>query len=649
MNSNSSRYKCTYRLTGDYSIVSSAVIILTLLITMINLPSRASEAQHDDAALDINAIASITVLENGRKKPLDSYARNKLQQFSGKRRLRGSSALEWMTRVLFNPPTADQDKVFLINNPEVAQTLGIQPERRRRYSYAALSQAADALDRYYSDAQNNAAEYRSEFEKEIIRIYSNLYEYRILAATMSFIEPNAFFYIPPSDSITGLPELFTTPGDYPSFYEMLSQGPYLSAQMQRIQKLPSDSVTTLDKAILVLAKGMFDMNNSASNTAPFIIPVVRSGEEMWMSPWGFISKQRSGAISDPLIEALIKLTNAYRTGNQLSFNSAAETIKSRVGVTKFATPIADPATELFYNRLAPFFFAKVLLGLSALFAFTALFSDRKFVTVIAFIGSGAAWVLCTIGMLLRMNIMQHPPVTNLYETFIFVGWTTIIIGFILEYMRIRGIGILTASLAGFVFLHVAGRYAADGDTLGMLSAILDSGFWLTTHIITIALGYAGCMGAGFIGHVYLIQRIVSPDKKEKLSSISKAVYGVFAFGMIFTVVGTVTGGMWADQAWGRFWGWDPKENGALLIILWSMVIFHVRFTHLIKDIGFAIGAIVAAVLVMFTWIGVNLLGTGLHSYGFTSSGARVLFGYTGFEVLFIVIFGLLLTLKRKKA
>jgi ABC-type transport system involved in cytochrome c biogenesis permease subunit len=623
-------------------------LFITVLIIVAVFPSAILAKKDNKAAVAIKALASITVLENGRKKPIDTYARNKLLQFSGKRRVGGKSALEWMAGLLFNPAEVDHDKVFLINNPELAQTLGIPPQRHRRYSYTALSEAADALTRYYGHALKTATQYRSTFEKEIIRIFGNLTEYRSLAATMSFIEPNAIFHVTPSDSITGLPRLFTAPQKYPSFLDMLSQGPYLSTQMKRIQKLPADSTTPADKIVLALTRTMFEINKSATNTIPHIIPTISNGEEIWMSPWGYISKHRSKAIEHPVVKAMIAATNAYRSGNQMSFDGAIGKINAYVKSFDLNEPIPDPAAELFYNRLSAFFWAKILLGLSALFAFTALFSDRKFIPVAALTGSAVAWILCTIGLILRMIIMKHPPVTNLYETFIFVAWTTIIIGFILEYMRIKGIGLLTASLAGFVFLHVAGRYAAEGDTLGMLAAILNSGFWLTTHIITIALGYAGCMGAGFIGHIYIIQRIIAPNDKEKLAGITKAVYGVFAFGMLFTVIGTVTGGMWADQAWGRFWGWDPKENGALLIILWSMIIFHFRLTKRIRDIGLAIGAIGAAVWVMFTWLGVNLLGTGMHSYGFTSSGARLLLGYSGFEVLFVALFGVLLTLKRKK-
>ena len=171
--------------------------------------------------------------------------------------------------------------------------------------------------------------------------------------------------------------------------------------------------------------------------------------------------------------------------------------------------------------------------------------------------------------------------------------------------------------------------------MGTLIAVLDSSFWLTTHIITIALGYSGCVAAGVVGHLYLLQAILKKSDALKTLAIEKAVYGLLAFGLVFTVVGTIFGGMWADQAWGRFWGWDPKENGALLIILWCLTVLHARSAGMIKGKGTAIGAIVGTILVMCAWIGVNLLGVGLHSYGFSSSGVNILLAYFAFEGIFL--------------
>ena len=93
-------------------------------------------------------------------------------------------------------------------------------------------------------------------------------------------------------------------------------------------------------------------------------------------------------------------------------------------------------------------------------------------------------------------------------------------------------------------------------------------------------------------------------------------YGVVAFALFFSFVGTVLGGIWADQSWGRFWGWDPKENGALLIVLWNAIILHARWAGIARERGIMAMAIFGNVICSFSWFGVNMLGVGLHSYGF---------------------------------
>lgn len=613
--------------SAAYTVKTIFVLLAVTLATLWASP----------ADINCTKAGALIILENGRKKPLDTYARNKLLQFSGKRHVGKLSACTWMTRLLFDPASVNFTPVFLINNPEIAVTLGISPQKKRRYSYAELSGAAEKLQQYHDRAQKTSPANQSVFDREILRIYNNLIEFRNLAATIQYMTPDIDFYIPATETPVAIPQRLSDPSHPPSFLDMLRNNGFLSVQMQRIGRAALDSLPESDRHILLATKRMYDLNQSLEPAPPYLIPFTTAKGEEWTSPWGLIAQIKSEAPNNPAFEAFTTCANAYQTGNQSSFDSAVLSFIKAQLLSNSGNSIPNPSLELLYNRLNPFSIAKIVLGLSALMSLILLFSHSRPLRGAAAAGILSALALSTTGIILRMIIMHHPPVTNLYETFIFVAWTTIIIGLFIERIGITSIGYLTASLAGFVFFHVAGRYAADGDTMGMLAAVLDSGFWLTTHIITIALGYAGCMGAGFIGHLYLVHRIAAPTRTTQAISIARAVYGVLAFGLLFTTLGTVTGGMWADQAWGRFWGWDPKENGALLIILWCTIIFHLRLTRRIADAGTAAGAVFSSVLVMCTWIGVNLLGTGLHSYGFTSSGARMLAGYCGFELLFLLV------------
>ncbi len=97
------------------------------------------------------------------------------------------------------------------------------------------------------------------------------------------------------------------------------------------------------------------------------------------------------------------------------------------------------------------------------------------------------------------------------------------------------------------------------------------------------------------------------------------MYGVICFATFLSFVGTVLGGIWADQSWGRFWGWDPKENGAVLIVIWNALILHARWAGLVKQRGMAVLTVAGAMITTWSWFGTNQLGVGLHAYGFDKS------------------------------
>jgi ABC-type transport system involved in cytochrome c biogenesis permease subunit len=228
-------------------------------------------------------------------------------------------------------------------------------------------------------------------------------------------------------------------------------------------------------------------------------------------------------------------------------------------------------------------------------------------------------------------------VSNLYETFIFVALVSVLLGFMLEAVNKNKLGITVANVCGLIFLLVAAKFAAEGDTLRVLVAVLDSNFWLSTHVLSITTGYAGSCVAAIMGHIYILQACADSQNKKRLETTYKNMVGILGFGLTVTFLGTALGGIWADQSWGRFWGWDPKENGALLIVLWAAVLFHARMAKLIHPLGMAAGCVLCGIVVMWAWFGVNLLSVGLHSYGFTSGIATALLAYVIFEFIFLVI------------
>jgi ABC-type transport system involved in cytochrome c biogenesis permease subunit len=235
---------------------------------------------------------------------------------------------------------------------------------------------------------------------------------------------------------------------------------------------------------------------------------------------------------------------------------------------------------------------------------------------------------------MRMIIMGRPPVSTLYESVVFVGCVAALSGSVVEGVRRDGLGIFVGATIGAILHFIGFGYAADGDTLGMLVAVLNSNFWLATHVVTITIGYGTSIVAGLAGHVYLFWRIFRPRDAGRLADMNRNMVGLTLVALFFTLFGTILGGIWADQSWGRFWGWDPKENGALLIVMWQLLLLHGKVSGQFQPAGFAAGLVVNNIIVSLAWFGVNLLNVGLHSYGFTSHIAVNLAIFCGIELLF---------------
>jgi ABC-type transport system involved in cytochrome c biogenesis permease subunit len=227
-----------------------------------------------------------------------------------------------------------------------------------------------------------------------------------------------------------------------------------------------------------------------------------------------------------------------------------------------------------------------------------------------------AVVIHTVAIICRISITGRAPVINIYSSAVFIGWAAVVFGLILERIFRYGIGNVLAAAAGVLTLLVA--YGLNtGDTMPVLEAVLDTQFWLATHVISVTLGYVATLVAGTLGIGYLIAGWLRRDKKT-LHDLYRCCYGAACFGILFSFVGTVLGGLWADDSWGRFWGWDPKENGALLIVIWNALMLHARWDGMVGPRGFALLAIGGNIVTAWSWFGTNELGIGLHSYGFTS-------------------------------
>jgi len=321
-------------------------------------------------------------------------------------------------------------------------------------------------------------------------------------------------------------------------------------------------------------------------------------------------------VPDRGLETLSRVSTAWASQDAAAFNRAVAEL-ARIDREAEPRAVSHAAWEALFNRAQPFYLGMILYVVAALVLFASWLWKPLPLQRASFAILAAGAVVHTAGLGARMALQGRPPVTNLYSSAIFVGWCAVVLGIVLERIYRRGFGTAVAAACGFVSLIIAHHLTGDGDTMEMMRAVLDSNIWLATHVVTITIGYSGTFLAGTLAAGYALRRQLAPRADPAITrSLVSMVYGVVCFSLFFSFVGTVLGGIWADQSWGRFWGWDPKENGALLIVLWNAIILHARWGGYVRERGLMAMAVFGNVVTSLSWFGVNMLGIGLHSYGF---------------------------------
>ncbi len=583
---------------------------------------------------DLSAFARLPVQEGGRVMPMDSYARLRLLQVSGRSTYGGEPAVTWLARLLFSPDRSHDEAVLLVNHPEVLEAMGVATHEGRRYSFHQLQGGLETLRELAGSAARHEDKSRSAVEKEALRLYENLNTYLALGHAFQFARPHPDFAVRHAAVRARLQvgegeELL-------SFLDVHQRAPTFAADVQRIAQVDPSQWTEEQDEWFRLSSALFNWSRVYRDLPVAMLPLPAHGNDEWVSPWDLLASGIQQEAARREVNLLQDLARAYAAGSQADFDLAARQVEQ--SVLARAPPsrsLLHLDLELLYNRAEAFYRAQLFYGWAFLLCLLAMMTGRRWPGRLALGAVLLALLLHTLGIVWRMMVMGRPPMTNLYATFVFVAWMCVVLGLAVEWLQRNSLGTLISSGGGLALLLVAGRFSSQGDTLGVVVAVLDSNFWLATHVVTITMGYAGCLAAGLVGHLYLLQAIRLPLHDVRLPSITRAIYGLLAFGLVFSFLGTMLGGVWADQSWGRFWGWDPKENGALLIVLWCALLFHGRIAGMFGPVGLAAGSVLGVVVVLMAWIGINLLGVGLHAYGFTSGLARGLWTSVAFEISFV--------------
>jgi len=595
---------------------------LIALLLAVGYVAGSLRAPKNPTAFDVVGFSKLPVLVNGRVKPVDTVARSSLLQLQGRQTVttpdnRSLLPIEWLLDVVFRPEIADTFQTFEIVDPDVLALLDLKAEDgagEKRFSLKQIQPKVAEVQRQMQLAQPVEPAARSRFQRAIVQLYGNLVHYQRLRH--SLVAPNRTDFL----------------GDLLKFQDNVAAG--VAAVRAKQANQPHDEAAA--KAMTEIGEQFVIM---AESTNLLVIPPDADNNDptAWRPAGGALLETfRTGRVNASAL-AYAGFAHAWRNDKAEQFNKLISLFRADLG-KRYEQKLKKSDIESRFNSAQPFYRSSILYGLAL---FIALFSWLVWPDALgrsAFWLVAVAWLLSTVGIATRMWLEGRPPVTNLYSSALFVGWGSAGLCLILERFFRNGIASVAAGSIGVATLVIAHHLSLSGDTMEMMRAVLDSNFWLATHVIVVTAGYSATFLAGFLAIIYILRGLFTRTlDRAAADSLARMVYGIICFATLFSFVGTILGGIWADQSWGRFWGWDPKENGALIIVIWNAIILHARWGGMIKQRGLMALAIGGNIATAWSWFGTNMLGVGLHSYGFTDSAFVSLTGFGVSQILIIAL------------
>ena len=582
-------------------------LILSLVILATALYAIAPLFQHDRrGGFEMEKFGRIPVLLNGRIKPLDTVARTSLLIIHGKQTLATDDGtltpIDWLAEVLMKQSVAQDRKIFVIRNPETLAALGWQPDAGKYFSFREFIPHLQQVEQQAELAQKVDAQLRSPFQRDIIKLFERLTLFHRLANSIEVNGTQNF-----------------------------------ASQIDEMVKNIHPNPVPMNTGIK--PEALQNIGFLAETGYFFPIPPFPPNDDplQWRKMGESLLLFLTDGKLHPAIKTWAALATAFQQNDVAAFNRTLDSYSVELK-RDLAGRVWKAKVESVFNQLQPFYSAMVLYVLIFILAAASWLIWPQTLGKYAFVLLILTFAIHSAGLITRMYLEGRPPVTNLYSSAVFIGWGAVLLGIFLERFFRNGIGSATAAMIGFITLLIAHHLSMDGDTMEMMRAVLDTNGWLATHVVCVTLGYASTFLAGFLALTYIVRGAFTPSlDRSTASSLTRMVYGIVCFATLFSFVGTILGGIWADQSWGRFWGWDPKENGALLIVLWNAIILHARWGGLVRQRGLMVMAVFGNIVTSWSWFGVNMLGIGLHSYGFMDSAFPWLIAFVASQLAFMMI------------
>lgn len=700
----------------DVSVIAAPAVVLAVALLFVGLMARPASTKTDE--LPIHEFGSLPVTADGRVKPMDSLARNKLVVVTERETFkpavadgeegkehnditvakRSKPAIKWLLDTATDGEKARSYPVFRIVNTDLLDRLDLA--RRPgffRYSFDEIMANRRQLGELIEGTEDKDPKKLTTIQKKAVALYEDISAYYGLQLAFRNVEMaksegqteteyirsmvmagntlDRLAYVIPSAAGDGSWEPYSIAAardwlrGYSAKHELTTHrgvAARVLADMKQDGSFDRAFGAGVDEIVLDQLSDDFASFLAAQNGGKLdreqarreVQDLLENPPERLRTQIELLERsRRSGAERLIDVQVIQELEDGFR--RVLKFDFDAEPSPYYLGMKRILNAYGEDDAEEFSTAVAeyreildappegdakPDEYVPAKTTFEAWFNGFAPFWVGQWLYLLAFVLAAAGWLgfsrplnaasfwlviftllLHTFAIVGRIYISGRPPVTNLYSSAVFIAWGCAVMGIILELVFRIGLGNAIAGIMGFVGLGIAHYLSRDGDTIAVMQAVLDTNIWLATHVVTVTMGYAATFLAGFFGLYYVLAgvltRALSEDREKK---VARMIYGTVCFAMFFSFVGTVLGGLWADDSWGRFWGWDPKENGALIIVLWNALVLHARWDGMVKNRGLAVLAILGNITTAWSWFGTNELGAGLHAYGFTEGVLMVL-------------------------
>jgi len=534
---------------------------LSLFLSGVCLAQQADMPAADTSSLDFKQFGLLAIQDGGRRKPVDTFARETLIKLTG-RSTYSSGARTWQANdfllsMLLDTHDWKNEPMILVSLGQLVERLGLD-KTKKRFSFTQLS---------------------------------------------------------------ALPELNA----------LASQAHALRKAEKPLDRLQSEVMNVTERL------GLFA--NVMNGSAFLLVPAPERATDAWLVPPTYAQYYKEEQFA-PVQTQLQTMANAYVKGDSFTFSRAANQLRENLRQlsTKIYPDESQLRLEYFYNHWDAFYRAAWSYGVALLLlAIASMRGKGGWIKLTGLALAIVGLLFHASGIVMRCLIAGRRPVTNMYESIIWVSFAVSFFGMIF-FLRYRTsvylLAALPVSLIALLLVHQ--MPIAMPSSIDPLVPVLRDNFWLTIHVLTITLSYAAFALAMGFGHILLWRYARDPVAARADQPMHFWLYRVLQLGVILLAAGTILGGVWANYSWGRFWGWDPKETWALIALLCYILTLHGRLAGWWTQFGLVVASVVCFLAVMMAWYGVNfVLGKGLHSYGFGIGGETYVASGVIADLLFV--------------